>query len=223
MTTERQISANRANARRSTGPKSPEGKRAMRLNGLRHGILANAAVVIPGEDESAFEALRNAVHADLAPCGALETFFADRVVNTMWRLQRLQRVESALYHWRAYVLKARSLEGQARAYVETTTPGLELLHCETVITDEVSHARVTKELSCAEHEQDRDEVIIGRALDADATDGNAFSKFARYENTMEKGLYRALHELQRLQATRQGRPTPLPAAVDVDVSVSASK
>jgi hypothetical protein len=216
MTTERQRAANRVNARRSTGPKSPEGKRATRLNGLRHGILANAAVVIPGEDESAFEALRNAVHADLAPCGALENFLVDRIVNTMWRLQRLQRVEAALYHWRAYVLKARSLEEQARAYVETTTPGLELLQFsgETVITDEVSHARVTNELSCAEHERDRDEVLIGRALDADATDGNAFSKFARYENTIERALYRALHELQRVKAARQGRPTPLPAAVD---------
>ena len=37
MASEKQNVANRANARRSTGPKSPTGKRAVRLNGLRHG------------------------------------------------------------------------------------------------------------------------------------------------------------------------------------------
>ena len=43
---------------------------------------------------------------------------------------------------------------------------------------------------------------------------------SRYEVTLERSLYRALHELQRLQAAREGRAVPLPAAVDVDVSVS---
>jgi hypothetical protein len=31
---------------------------------------------------------------------------------------------------------------------------------------------------------------------------NAFSNFSRYETAIEQGLYKALHELQRLQADR---------------------
>jgi hypothetical protein len=46
------------------------------------------------------------------------------------------------------------------------------------------------------------------------------SKMSRYESMLERGLYKALHELQRLQAARNGIPVPLPAAIDVDVSVS---
>jgi hypothetical protein len=46
------------------------------------------------------------------------------------------------------------------------------------------------------------------------------SVLSRYEVTLERSLYKALHELQRLQATRDGRAVPLPQAVDVDVSVS---
>lgn len=40
----------------------------------------------------------------------------------------------------------------------------------------------------------------------------------RYETTIERSLYRALHELQRLQAARAGEKPPAPVAVDVDIS-----
>jgi len=40
----------------------------------------------------------------------------------------------------------------------------------------------------------------------------------RYETTIEKQFYRALHELQRIQAKRKGEEVALPVAVDVDVS-----
>jgi hypothetical protein len=39
------------------------------------------------------------------------------------------------------------------------------------------------------------------------------------EVTLERSLYKALHELQRLQAARAGQDVPLPELVDVDVSV----
>ena len=41
---------------------------------------------------------------------------------------------------------------------------------------------------------------------------------SRYESTLERGLFKALHELQRLQAARQGEAVPLPEAVDIDVN-----
>src|SRR5215470_11163013 len=40
---ERKLAANRANAQRSTGPRTPQGKARASLNALRHGILAKAA------------------------------------------------------------------------------------------------------------------------------------------------------------------------------------
>jgi len=42
---------------------------------------------------------------------------------------------------------------------------------------------------------------------------------SRYEVTLERSLYKALHELQRLQAARDGQAVPLPEAIDVEVSV----
>jgi hypothetical protein len=53
----------------------------------------------------------------------------------------------------------------------------------------------------------------------DALEANAFSKLSRYETPIERSLYKALHELQRLQAARREESNvPPPVAVDVDVS-----
>jgi hypothetical protein len=43
-------------------------------------------------------------------------------------------------------------------------------------------------------------------------------KVFRYEIMLERGIYKALHELQRLQASRKGEKAPLPIAVDIDIS-----
>ena len=44
---------------------------------------------------------------------------------------------------------------------------------------------------------------------------DAFSKLSRHEAAIERSMYRALHELQRFQASREGQEIPVPAVVDV--------
>jgi hypothetical protein len=46
---------------------------------------------------------------------------------------------------------------------------------------------------------------------------------SRYEVKLERSLYKALHELQRLQAARDGQVVPLPMVVDVSVSDEADE
>lgn len=43
-------------------------------------------------------------------------------------------------------------------------------------------------------------------------------KLLRYETAIERSIYKALHELQRIQAARAGEKPPAPLAIDVDVS-----
>jgi len=43
-------------------------------------------------------------------------------------------------------------------------------------------------------------------------------KILRYETTIERGIYKALHELQRIQAARAGDKPFAPLAIDLDVS-----
>jgi hypothetical protein len=53
MTSSRQVQANRRNALKTTGPKTAEGKAAVCLNAMKHGLLSRE-VLLPGEDEVAF-------------------------------------------------------------------------------------------------------------------------------------------------------------------------
>lgn len=43
-------------------------------------------------------------------------------------------------------------------------------------------------------------------------------KFFRYETMLERGLFKAMHELERLQARRNGKDVPLPVPVDVEIN-----
>jgi predicted metallopeptidase len=56
MATDKQIAANRLNAQKTTGPRTPEGRAAVRLNGVTHGLTAQT-LVLKGEGESDFKQL----------------------------------------------------------------------------------------------------------------------------------------------------------------------
>ena len=57
MATKAQIKANRENAKKSTGPRTEEGKARVSLNALKHGLLARDAV-LPSEDPAEFDRQR---------------------------------------------------------------------------------------------------------------------------------------------------------------------
>jgi hypothetical protein len=63
---------------------------------------------------------------------------------------------------------------------------------------------------------------FGPAFVRDATKCDALSKLSRCGTSIERSLYRALHELQRLQAPRAGVNVPPPVAVDVEARIAAS-
>ena len=53
------------------------------------------------------------------------------------------------------------------------------------------------------------------------SDRDKLQLLSRYELTLERSLFRALHELQRLQAERRGMPVPPPVAVDMTIDMTA--
>lgn len=52
---------------------------------------------------------------------------------------------------------------------------------------------------------------------------DSIEKVLRYETAIERSMFRALHELERLQAKRNGKDAPIPAVVDVTVDSSFGK
>ena len=96
MSTDRQIEANRLNAQHSTGPTTPEGRAAVRLNGLKFGLYAET-LVLPGEDPAEFEALLDRLHAEHQPATLTEELFVSQLAMASWRQKRVQRMEAAYY------------------------------------------------------------------------------------------------------------------------------
>ena len=93
----KQIAANRRNAQKSTGPKTPNGRAVSKMNALKHGILS-AAVVVRGrcikESDKELTAIRRRFWKDWNPIGATEEMLVDKIVTTLWRLSRVLRAES---------------------------------------------------------------------------------------------------------------------------------
>lgn len=88
MSTEKQIAANRANAKKSTGPRTASGKARSSRNGTRHGLLA-ATVVLEGEDRSRFyELLKGLIDAH-QPVGYSEMLLIENMAVARWRQMRL--------------------------------------------------------------------------------------------------------------------------------------
>jgi len=93
VTTPRKRAVNRANAAKSTGPRTPEGKRRAGRNAVTHGLFCRAAI-LPGEDPAELERLRRGMMGRLRPRDELERMLADRAVSEAWRLRRAVAFEA---------------------------------------------------------------------------------------------------------------------------------
>ena len=96
MATLKQFEANRRNAQKSTGPKTPEGKSAVSMNALRHGLRART-VVLPGEDPTEFHQLCDDLQAEWTPQSRTEQFYVEQMAVSQWKLTRMEVVEVNIF------------------------------------------------------------------------------------------------------------------------------
>jgi len=92
MATEAQINANRANAQKSTGPRTEEGKARSSRNAAIHGLCAQSPQ-LPGEPPDFFETLLARYNNELCPIGCLEEDLTFRMAVATQRMLRARRFE----------------------------------------------------------------------------------------------------------------------------------
>jgi hypothetical protein len=164
MATEKQIRANRENAKKG-GVKTVEGKKVARWNALRHGLLSRLVVIETEhckESRDVYDLILQSITDAMQPIGAIEEMLVERIVTSYWRLRR--------------VLDS-----------ENDTIGFP------------------------------DGFFISRHNPI-AT--GTMQNIQRYETHIDRCMYRAIHELQRLQAARRGESVTAPIAVEVNTSGS---
>ena len=94
----KQLTANRRNARKSTGPKTPEGKRRSGHNSAKHGLYARDTVITCPtfkENRAAFVRLLEDLLQELMPATTFETHLVRKIATCLWRSRRLLRAETA--------------------------------------------------------------------------------------------------------------------------------
>jgi hypothetical protein len=179
MASAAQIEANRLNARKSTGPRTPEGKERASRNALKHGLLAREAV-IQGEDPQEYELHRDEMLGELAPIGPVETMLAERVVGLSWRLLRAERLQNA-----AFVALD---EGEPAELLEARHEGWKQLR-----GDEWDRSL------CAAGDG---EAALARVVVEDFAETRVLERLLMYERRLESSLYRTMAQLRKQQAAR---------------------
>jgi len=110
MISEKKLEANRRNAQLSTGPRTPEGKRAVSRNSLVHGVRARHAVLIL-ENPAEFDRLFAELMEEFQPQTPTERFQVEQMAVIKWKLGRLDAAEnSAILQSTEFHLAFKNLE-----------------------------------------------------------------------------------------------------------------
>jgi len=175
--------------------------------------------VIPGEDPNVWEAHRAGVVDSLAPVGLLEVNLAERAALLLWRLRRLARYEAE--NWTAELID-RGLTlyaGYTREPADRFTAAVraELEGWAEELTRKIR--RLEREAAAVARHIDggTDRKQAAKLLPGDGRD----ERIAKYERHLLNLLTSTLHELERLQARREGETLPPPAVADLNVTLTA--
>ena len=111
MATRRQKKANRRNAKRSTGPRTPEGKARSSQNACKHGLFARDTV-LPDENPEEFLDLIGTLEQELNAIGGFERRLVCHIADAEWRIRRIVRLESGFltHHLEQERLRAQEIQ-----------------------------------------------------------------------------------------------------------------
>jgi len=93
---QKQQEANRQNAQKSCGPKTPEGKEAIRFNALTYG-LRTRETILPDENSIIYSELWDELEADWQPQDRTERCYLETMVTSQWLLRRIAESEQRIY------------------------------------------------------------------------------------------------------------------------------
>ena len=183
-----QFAANRANAAKSTGPKTPEGKARSAQNAVKHGFNAAAFVVVRLEDLDEIDHLKADLIAVYQPVNSQELFALERMALAQQSMFRAARLESGLFT----TCINETMDSQNRPFSPMSQ--------ELAGEGDIEIARAQNRNYC-----------LADGFSNQARKSNVWSLFMRYQAQAERQYRRALEEFERLRALRHELPNePIP-------------
>ena len=173
---EKQLAANRANAARSTGPRTSEGKARSAQNARTHGFAATAYTIVRAEGLEDLADIRADLIAAYRPVNSEEVFALERLAIARHTLLRVARLEAGLFS--CGVNQAVDFEGAFR-----TQPNLDVTSAQGF-----NHA------------------LADGFLRMVRDDRETWKLFLRYQAQTERHYRRAIEEFERLKSLRAELP-----------------
>jgi len=93
---DKQLAANKANSKKSTGPRTSQGKQTVSRNAVTHGLTARRSLVQSHQQQS-FDALAANLRAEIQPWGALETDAFQQLLQASWQLRLSDEYQAAIF------------------------------------------------------------------------------------------------------------------------------
>jgi hypothetical protein len=141
MPTPNQLQANRRNALKSTGPKTPEGKSRSRMNSLKNGMHSRPGLAA-ADDAGAYDALLAKLREDLDPQDALDDRLVASVAMSCRRRERALQAEAASLNLAAGAVEA-AFEAEQLARLSALTRDLAAQASVFWRMTNIEHARAT--------------------------------------------------------------------------------
>jgi hypothetical protein len=164
-----QIEANRRNARQSTGPRTEIGKKTSSLNALRHG-LTSRIVVLPTEDLVAYTRFSEEFLVDLAPETFAERQYAQTIIDTQWRLNRVRALEDGMLALGHYGPESNIDPGHPEIHAALTAAAVFREHSQAFVNLSMHEQRLYRMLTAASKSREdlKTKRIAARQADLDA-------------------------------------------------------
>ena len=185
-TSKKQIAANRRNAKKSTGPSTPEGKAVASRNAIKH-CLHSCDIILKSphlnEDSSEYEQLVDSLIDELKPEGILQEHLVQKIANSLWRYRRVINAETS----------------RINQQLETTADNIDKGYYDSFL-DEPDDTELDDE-STARRNAD----ILGSKS---VPDHSFRETLQHYEMRLDHQLTRAFRLLHQLQQPNQSESTP---------------
>lgn len=201
MTTEKQKKANRRNSKKSTGPRTKQGKAKVAKNALKHGILTHDAL-LDCEDKKSYEDLLNNMRKHFQPVGEMEVLLVEKLVNTLWRVKRLTTVEAGLFsrmYFRLMMYQYQEAAEMKPRVSQMMNGGISGSSGSQELFEDKIRIKFLADAAIAEKKSESFECVFGRAFDIQ---GDHLMKLSRYEAGLERVLKNTMDELQKVQLER---------------------
>jgi hypothetical protein len=205
MATERQIIANRQNAKSSTGPRTDYGKRRSRRNAMRHGLTAETVIDV-FEDPVAYRALQRAIYTDYRPRSNFELQLVGRLVSLIWRLRRATAIESGMLTIQATASRKRKVAREKDFDPEKLRPFYELIpslapqaQTELERTSAKQNSESRNSADSPEHNRVRTK-IAESFIRLSRLDSDIFERLGRYEMRLWRQTLQTILVLNSIDA-----------------------